>query len=269
MKFQILGSSSAGNAAIIRTPQAKALIDAGFSAKKLGSLLQEIDEELDSIDAVFFTHEHGDHTAGLRGLSRFAQVTFFSNKDTAEHLQKKLDRSVKWQIFETGRTFIYRDLEVTSFSIPHDAYDPVGYIFKDLSEAAQSPLKSVAWVTDLGYVSGLVQERIKTVETLVIESNYDEKMLEEDSERPWSVKQRIKSRHGHLSNEAAFNFITSVRGEVAWKQVFLVHLSKDCNSVAKVREKFQPLLFANNPFSIEIIDPEYNNVPLKNYCQMD
>lgn len=269
MKFQILGSSSAGNAAIIRTPQTKVLIDAGFSAKKLSSLLREVDEKLDSIDAVFFTHEHGDHTAGLKGLSRFAHISFFSNKDTADHLQKRLDRPVKWKIFETGNTFAYKDLEVTPFSVPHDAYDPVGYVFKNLSEEAQSSFKSVAWATDLGHLPSHVQERLKTVEILVIESNYDKETLEANIERPWSVKQRIKSRHGHLSNDAAFDFITSMKGEAAWKQVFLVHLSKDCNSVAKVRNKFQPLLFANNPFSIEIIDPEHNGVPIINYCQMD
>lgn len=268
MEFQILGSSSAGNAAIIRTPQAKVLIDAGFSAKRLKILLQEVGETLDSINAVFFTHEHGDHTAGLRGLSRFPQVIFFSNKDTADCLQKKLDRTVKWQIFENGTTFAYKDLEIMPFSVPHDAYDPVGYVFKDLNESAQSPLKSLGWVTDLGHIPTLVRERVKLVETLVIESNYDEETLDADVNRPWSVKQRIKSRHGHLSNQATFEFILSMREEAAWKQIFLAHLSRDCNSVAKVKKLFQPLLFDNNLFTIDVIDPEYTGVPLPTYSQI-
>ena len=95
----------------------------------------------------------------------------------------------------------------------------------------------MAWVTDLGYVPGLVRERIRKAQILVIEANHCSKMLEEDQKRPWSLKQRIRGRHGHLSNENTFEMLESIEGS-CWNKVFLIHLSKDCNNVDKVQQRF-------------------------------
>lgn len=246
LNFQILGSSSSGNASFLSTPETKLLIDAGFTGKKIEELLKSRGENINDLNAVFLTHEHSDHSLGVKGLARKEGLHFFANKDTANAIQAKLTKKVYWRLFETGMTFQYRDLEVTTFSIPHDAYDPVGYIFK-------CGERSLAWVTDLGYIPKLVQEKIRDVEILILEANYDEALLEEDTKRPWSIKQRIKGRHGHLSNTAAFEFLSNVKG--AWKQVYLAHLSKDCNDIEKVKNLFSPLLHTNNSFEIEIINP--------------
>lgn len=252
LNFQILGSSSAGNASFISTPEVKVLLDVGFTGKRIEELLKNIGHTIDDIDAVFLTHEHSDHSIGVKGLSRKEELKFFANRDTANAIQAKLSRRVNWHLFETGTTFQYKDLEVSTFSIPHDAYDPVGYIFKQQA-------KSIAWVTDLGYIPKLVQEKIREVEILVLEANYDEILLDEDTKRPWSIKQRIKGRHGHLSNHAAFEFISNM-DKPAWKQVLLAHLSKDCNSIEKIRNLFSPLLFRENLFAIEIINPHENSI---------
>ena len=253
--FQILGSSSNGNCALLRTGHSKVLIDAGFSGKRICRLLKDVSAPIDTIDAVFLTHEHSDHAQGIRGLSRRANLPVFANRDTADAVQAKLNRRPNWQIFETGTSFRFRDLKIRSFSLPHDAYDPVGFRFHWGEEGDPcSPRQALAWVTDLGYMPGHVNEHIRDVETLVIEANYDEELLERDKKRPWSIKQRIRGRHGHLSNDATFEVLEGLNGSSKLREVYLAHLSKDCNTVARVRERFASLS-AGTHFCINIIDP--------------
>ncbi len=130
VRFQILGSSSAGNSALLETESSKILIDAGFSSRRLNALLSAIQVSLEEIDAVFLTHEHQDHSAGILGLSRRPNLKVFANYETAQMVKKKLRKPVDWRIFETGSSFIFQDLEVMTFQLPHDAYDPVGYVFQ-------------------------------------------------------------------------------------------------------------------------------------------
>lgn len=251
--FKILGSSSSGNCALLQTAHTKVLLDAGFSGRRIGQLLEAVGESLDQIDAVFLTHEHSDHAQGLRGLSKRADLPVFANRDTADAVQAKLCRRMNWQIFQTGTSFRFRDLEVRSFQIPHDAYDPVGFKFTwgEEGDLFARP-GSLAWVIDLGYVPEHVREQMRSVETLVIESNYDEGLLDKDEKRPWSTKQRIRGRHGHLSNEAAFECVRELLPGSCLKKLFLGHLSKDCNSVARVQATFADL---SKDLQIEVVDP--------------
>ncbi|WP_269524383.1 MBL fold metallo-hydrolase [Coraliomargarita parva] len=256
--FQILGSSSSGNCALLRTGHTRILIDAGFSGKRIGQMLEGIGESLANLDAVFLTHEHQDHAQGLRGLSRRPDLPIFANRDTADAVQAKLCRPANWQYFETGASFRFRDIEICTFSLPHDAYDPVGYRFHwGEDDDLFSPRQGLAWVTDLGYVPENVRSHICEVETLVIEANYDENLLEQDNKRPWSTKQRIRGRHGHLSNDATFNLLESLNGNTKLRQVYLAHLSKDCNSVPLVREKFAPLGRIHANLQLHVVDPTF------------
>lgn len=259
VEFQILGSSSEGNCALLKTGHAQVLIDAGFSAKRIGVLLEAVGGSLDAIDAVFLTHEHSDHAQGIRGLAKRAALPVFANRDTAEAVQDKLTQQVCWQIFQNGTEFSFRDLKVRSFCIPHDAYDPVAFTFAWGEEGDLFlPPRSLAWVTDLGYVPEYVKELIRGVQTLVIEANYDEDLLERDERRPRSTKQRIRGRHGHLSNHAAFELVEALSTYGTLEKVYLAHLSKDCNSIEIVRDKFACL---EQKLSIEIIDPEGSIAP--------
>jgi phosphoribosyl 1,2-cyclic phosphodiesterase len=253
-EFHILGSSSGGNCGLLRTGNTTVLVDAGFSARRITSLLRAHGLSLETIDAVFLTHEHNDHAQGIRGLARRADLPVFANRDTADAVQAKLCKPVNWKIFQTGTSFSFRDLEVRSFALPHDAYDPVGFTFR-WGEAGDlfSPPRSLAWVTDLGYVPEHVREHLRGVQTLVIEANYDDALLEKDERRPWSTKQRIRGRHGHLSNQAAFELLASLRSNSHVEQVYLAHLSKDCNAVCLVRELFSGL---GDALQIEVIDPD-------------
>lgn len=264
--FKILGSSSDGNCSLLRTEHSTILIDAGFSGKRIGLMLKALGESIDRIDAVFLTHEHSDHAQGIRGLIKRSGLPVFANRDTADAVQTKLGKPVNWQVFQTGAGFKFRDIEVRSFSIPHDAYDPVGYTFHwgEVDDLI-SPRQSLAWVTDLGYVPEHVNEQIKHVQILVLEANYDEGLLESDQRRPWSTKQRIRGRHGHLSNDACHEVLRGLNGSSAVRKVYLAHLSKDCNTVELVRNKFADLAGDDSTFTINVVDPTVNAAQIMNH----
>ncbi|PXA05505.1 MBL fold metallo-hydrolase [Coraliomargarita sinensis] len=260
VSFRILGSSSSGNCALLQTAHTKVLLDAGFSAKRIEQMLESIGESIDSIDAVFLTHEHGDHAQGLRGLAKRSDLPVYANRDTADAVQAKYCRKrVNWQHFQTGTAFPFRDLRVRSFRLPHDAFDPVGFTFSwgEEGDLFARP-GSLAWITDLGYVPAHVREHIREVDTLVIEANYDEELLERDERRPWSIKQRIRGRHGHLSNSATYEALEAILPQSRLQKVYLGHLSKDCNNVALVQEKFAGL---GDKLSVEVVDPEIGTSP--------
>lgn len=254
LRFEVLGSSSSGNCAFIQTADAKVLIDAGFSGRRIGGLLESIGESPDTLDAVFLTHEHSDHIAGVKGLSRRADLPFYATAGTAKVVQDKLKRRAHWKVFEAGASFRFRDLQILSFRLPHDAIDPVGFLFETgTQDDLFNPPKSLAWVTDLGYIPQNVAQRVAQAQLLVLESNHDVDMLDRDERRPWSLKQRIKGRHGHLSNEAAHQFISQT-SNARWEHVMLAHLSAACNDVARVAELFVDC--ARLGREITVIDPE-------------
>lgn len=221
MDICVLGSGSAGNSTYIASGGTKVLIDAGFSCAEIEKRLNEIGTSLSDITAICITHEHSDHKRGLAVICRRHGITVYANHGTAEALE--LDdriRDVTWNIFTTGQQFKIGDITFEPFSVPHDSYDPVGFI-------ASSAGTNVGVVTDMGMVTSLVRERLKGCHAVVVESNHDERMLKE-SERPWPLKQRILGRQGHLSNAQAAELLTQIAGP-SLKFVFLAHLSSECN----------------------------------------
>lgn len=222
----MLGSGSAGNSALVATDHCRLLIDGGLSARQLCLRLAQCGVRPNELDGVLLTHEHGDHVCGLEVLCRKFAIPIFCNALTAEAIRYGLaiPESFRghWRIFRTGASFSICDITVESFPVPHDAVEPVGYTF----HAGPSAL---GYVTDLGHATRLAIERLREVQTLVIETNHDEKLLQSDPYRPWPVKQRIQSRHGHLSNAAAASVIAQLLpGKI--NRVVLGHLSRDCNS---------------------------------------
>jgi phosphoribosyl 1,2-cyclic phosphodiesterase len=192
------------------------------------------------VDAVFLTHEHSDHCSGVESLKKFPHLKFFANSGTARAVQKMLTWAPTWQIFTTGSSFRYRDLDVESFAIPHDAQEPVGFRFTSGRDDLFSPRRSLAWVTDLGHAPPVVRERIRECDVVVVEANHCPRMLEADPKRSWTLKRRISGRHGHLSNERMRELLGSVASP-RWKKVYLAHLSRDCNTHDAVDLALDPL----------------------------
>lgn len=217
----MLASSSAGNSIFIASPTTRILIDAGLNRKEILARLQAIGEEATRLDGIFLTHEHSDHIAGLPVLMKTVKAPIFATPLTAGALEWN---AVQPEIveFQAGAAIEIGDFRVQSFSIPHDARDPVGF-----TVTCRNTKISVA--TDLGYVPDNVKWNLRGSQFILLESNHCPEMLKVGP-YPWHLKQRILSRRGHLSNEAASDYIaTELPGET--ETLVLGHLSETNNSV--------------------------------------
>jgi len=221
MRVCVLGSGSAGNCTYVEAGGNAILIDAGLSAKQITDRIAQAGGDVGRLRGICISHEHSDHVAGLRVMVKKYGLPVFANAGTVSGLQGKEDLGgLSWNLFTTGHAFTIGNLRIEPFSVPHDAYDPVGFVVEHVEHY-------IGVVTDMGMVTGLIRERLKRCQAVVIESNHDEKMLQ-DAERPWSLKQRIFGRQGHLSNQGALSLLQDIAGPHL-QHVFLAHLSEDCN----------------------------------------
>lgn len=222
VRFTILGSGSGGNCAYLEAGETRLLIDAGFSARQIRQRLAGIGRSPETLNGILITHEHSDHVKGLAVLCRELEVPVYCNRLTRDAIAAQMrECRLRFRLFETGARFEVGEMAVETFSVPHDAQDPVGFLIR--TEAG-----AVGFLTDLGHATRLVVERVRPANVLVLEANHDLRLLQEDGKRPWSVKQRILSRHGHLSNEAAAEVLTRVLSD-GLRRLCLGHLSRDCN----------------------------------------
>jgi phosphoribosyl 1,2-cyclic phosphodiesterase len=221
VKLTILGSGSGGNCAYVETAEARILVDAGFSPRQIRQRLATISRVPENLSAILVTHEHSDHVQGLTGIAQKLNIPVYCNRATKEAFEFQLQTKFNCNLFETGASFEIADVRVDTFTIPHDAQDPVGYL---LHTAAAN----IGFVTDLGHTTKLVIERTRAANVLVLESNHDVKMLKDCPRRSWSLKQRILGRHGHLSNEAAAEAVAQIMS-ADLRHLYLAHLSRECN----------------------------------------
>lgn len=244
MRVTILASGSSGNVVLLQAGETSILIDIGLSAKKINDLLKIHAVESNSLAGILLTHEHGDHTKGLRVFCANSSVPVFTNPLTADSL-KRSGVSANWNLFASGAEFQIGDLRVLPFSVPHDAADPVGFVFRHEES-------SFAVLTDLGYATKQVVNCVQGVSALLIETNHDETMLQNDTKRPWAVKQRILSRHGHLSNVAAADIVANV-ATPQLRHVLLGHISEDCNSSTLATQAVRTRLDADGHTQVEVL----------------
>ena len=242
VKFTILGSGSSGNCAYIETAEARILVDAGFSPLQIRKRLATIGRTPENLSGILITHEHSDHIAGLLGLADKFGIPVFCNRDTQDatvwalktkwvskkktspdvsDVAENLKSKINWQLFATGAGFEIGDVTIETFSIPHDAQDPVGYLLRTAHG-------NIGFATDLGHTTKLVLDRIRFANVLVLESNHDVKMLQDCPRRSWPLKQRILGRHGHLSNEDAAEAAAQIMS-AELRHLYLAHLSRECN----------------------------------------
>jgi phosphoribosyl 1,2-cyclic phosphodiesterase len=240
VKFTILGSGSSGNCAYLETAETRILVDAGFSTRQIRKRLESIGRAPETLAAILLTHEHSDHISGLLGLADKLHIPVFCNRGTqdgtlwafqekwSKKTQLELETSgtlkskIDWRLFESGARFEIGDVGIETFSIPHDAQDPVGYVLRTAAG-------NIGMVTDLGHVTKLVLERIRVANVLVLESNHDVKMLQDCPRRSWALKQRILGRHGHISNVTAAETVAQIIS-ADLRRLYLAHLSRECNT---------------------------------------
>lgn len=222
MNYISLSSGSCGNCHYIEGDHTKIIVDAGISGKKIIENLNVHGKNLEELNAIMVTHEHTDHIKAVGILSRKFDTPIYATEKTWEQMESTLGKisTNNIKIFKKGELLNIGSVTVDSFAISHDAADPVGYSFLQGS-------KKIAIVTDTGRITEEVFEKIKGSDIAVIESNYDEDMLSFCAYSP-SLKQRIRSDYGHLSNsEAGYLGIALVKSGT--KNLLLAHLSKDSN----------------------------------------
>lgn len=234
LRVCILGSGSSGNCTFVASGSTAILIDAGLSAREVGNRLAQIGMDASGIRGICVSHEHADHTQGLRVLHQRHRIPLYANAGTVDALLRDPKMAdLQWQVFATGSPFTVGGLTVEPFSVPHDAYEPVGFVVSDGSDR-------VGVVTDMGTPTTLVRERLRGCRVVVVESNHDEKMLQ-DAPRPWYLKQRIMGRQGHLSNQGAAAMLAEIASP-RLDQVFLAHLSAECNEPGLARKTAHDML---------------------------
>lgn len=221
VRLCMLGSGSSGNCSCMVTDEGALLIDGGLSARQTVLRLAEIGVDISDVRAICVSHEHQDHICGLRVLHQRHGIPLYANAATVDSLRRYPDiAALPWNLFSTGHPFALGNTLIEPFSVPHDAADPVGFVITNGTNR-------VGVVTDMGMPTALIRERLRRCHAIVLESNYDEQLLHL-SARPWSLKQRIRGRQGHLSNDGAAQLLTEIANP-DMQHVFLAHLSEDCN----------------------------------------
>lgn len=222
LNITILGSGSSGNSALVCSGETRLLVDAGLSAKQIRLRLEAIGVEPESLSGILLTHEHGDHTRGIDVFCRKVEVPIYCTARTKMVLVDAMKSEKRWKVIPSGGEFEIGAVGIRSFPVAHDAVDPMGFVFDDGES-------SLGLVSDVGFVTSLVVEAVRGVHTLFVEANYDEQLLFDDTKRPPSIKQRISSRHGHLSNEQSAELVLGAASD-RLERVILGHLSSDCNT---------------------------------------
>ncbi|MFE8701998.1 MBL fold metallo-hydrolase [Cytobacillus sp. FJAT-54145] len=222
LHFSVLASGSTGNAIYVETEEHSFLVDAGLSGKQMEALISQINRDMGKLSGLLVTHEHSDHIKGIGVLARKYKLPIYANEKTWSAMNGLIGEIPTEQKFtfhmETVKSF--GSLDIESFGVSHDAAEPMFYVFHQNG-------KKLVLITDTGYVSDRMKGIISNADTYIFESNHDIQMLRM-GRYPWSIKRRILSDVGHVSNEDAAIAMSEVIGDQT-KRIYLAHLSQDNN----------------------------------------
>ena len=236
MKFTVLSSGSSGNAILVSTEKTNVLVDAGLSAREIFRRLACVGVDPETLDGVLVTHEHTDHVGGLRVLLSTVKCPVYISLETEDacYDDQWMGRSGSTEVakrreimkcrtvaIESCAEFRIGDIDFEPFSVPHDAVDNFGFV------ARHDGIK-LATLTDFGHISSLMKEKLTGCDAMIIESNHSIDMLRMCPQYTWSLKQRIMSRKGHLSNEDLADWLISDFDGSA-RHIVLAHLSQRAN----------------------------------------
>jgi phosphoribosyl 1,2-cyclic phosphodiesterase len=222
MRVTVLGSGSAGNATLVEAGDCRILVDAGFSGRDLERRMRAVGVDPASLSAIVITHDHGDHTRGMGVLARRFGTPLYLTARTQSACATLLTGRESVSAYSSATPFAVGPLEVRPFLTVHDAADPVAVTVVDTRSGAKLGI-----ATDLGRPTAAVRAELQGCHMLVLEANHDDVRLWAGP-YPWSVKQRIASSHGHLSNRAAAELACELY-HAGLGHVVLAHLSEHCN----------------------------------------
>lgn len=233
LSFLNIASGSKGNATLIYSETTLFLVDMGISFSELKKGLDLLGKKENEIEAVFITHDHSDHIKGIPLLDE--NLPLISDKGNYPRLD---------YISEPFKTFTLGDIDITPLKTSHDATSPIGFLFENNGE-------SLLYMTDTGYIPSKTQSYMRDATYYVIESNYDSEMLY-NSSRPDTLKHRIDSRKGHLSNDQSSRYMAKLIGD-STKAIYLAHLSEECNTPEKALLAHQKALEKAGRGDIDVI----------------
>ncbi|MDL2268567.1 MBL fold metallo-hydrolase [Desulfosarcina sp. OttesenSCG-928-A07] len=229
----VLASGSRGNATYVSDGTTAVLIDAGLSGVEIQRRMAANGLSPNNLDAIIVSHEHTDHISGVGVLSRRFNLPVHINDATHQACETALGKLPAIFPFACGEPFAIGSLTLHPFSISHDAQDPAGFTLSGQG-------MKVGIATDLGVITEMIRVHLRGCHILVLEANHDSQMLMEGP-YPWPLKQRIRGRCGHLSNEDTKNLVTDLFHDQL-RHVVLAHLSEANNTPEKALETVTPAL---------------------------
>ena len=222
MRVAVLGSGSAGNCLVVESEGRRILIDAGFSCREVEARCSRIGVDPGTLEAVILTHEHSDHSHGADRIARRLDLRVYATEGTLRGLRWSREAGRRLQAIASGWPYEIAGFQVETFGVAHDAADPVGVVVSDRAGAR------VGVIADLGCWSRLAAARARDADVVILESNHDLEMLRRGP-YPWALKQRVASRHGHLSNQQAAEAVPELVSD-RLRLVMLYHLSRTNNA---------------------------------------
>jgi phosphoribosyl 1,2-cyclic phosphodiesterase len=221
LRIGVLGSGSGGNSVVVESGPHRLLIDAGFSCRELVRRMKRLDFDPATLSGLLLTHEHVDHCRGADRFARKYGLPVHATRGTLSGARLREEAVRSAVVLRSGEPCEVAGFRVEPFTLPHDAREPVGFLIEDPCG------RRIGLVADLGCRTGLAWGRLKDLDVLLIETNHDLDMLR-NGPYPWSLKQRIAGRHGHLSNRDAADGLPELMTD-RLRCVVLYHLSETNN----------------------------------------
>lgn len=230
MRFSSLGSGSEGNGLVVESGQTRILLDCGFSIRETQTRLARIGLTPDQLSAILVTHEHDDHLGGVFGFARRHSLPVYLSHGTLEARRESspgADAGVEVVLLHAEESGTIGDLEFLPFTVPHDAREPLHYVFSDGAGR-------LGVLTDTGCSTPHIETTLSGLDALVLETNHDREMLR-NCDYPQSLKSRIAGRLGHLDNESSGALLAAL-DQSRLKHVIAAHLSRRNNVPALARD---------------------------------
>ncbi len=221
LRFASLGSGSEGNALLVEVGQTRVLMDCGFGLQDTIARLARLGVTPEQLSGIVVTHEHGDHIGGVARLARKFKLPVWLTHGTLRAQPKAFSDITHIQEIDPSLAFTIGDIAITPYPVPHDAAEPVQFVFSDGA-------RRLGVLTDTGSSTAYIEQMLSGCHALVLECNHDRDMLM-NGDYPPSLKQRVGGRFGHLNNQDSAAILAKL--DVSKLQhLIAAHLSRKNNT---------------------------------------